>query len=111
MIRSWPRWIRFGLISAFVSLTLTIPALIGDNLSPAIGPLAPSIILMILGGPDMGAPVFFIAESALFWFLIGGFLGRYIKRATIAGLLWLGILLLTSMVGVYFAMIIAAVGG
>ena len=109
-IRSWPRWIRYGLISAFVSPILAIPWFIDSNLFLFIGPLAPAIFLMILGGPDLGTPIFFIAETALFWFLIGGLIGTFVKSATIAGALWLFILMLTSMVGVLLYAMIMAVG-
>ena len=101
-IRSWPRWIRYGLISALVALTLTIPAFIDDNLTLFLGPFFPALPLVKLCGPVIYTPVLLIAVSALYWFLIGGLIGKFIKDAIYAGLLWLGILYLTWMAGLYY---------
>ena len=97
-IRSWPRWIRYGLISALVALTLTIPYFTGDNSWLCIGPLAPAGFLIILGGPE--TPVLVIAATALFWFLVGSLIGRDVKSGSRAVGCWLCILILTSIVGV-----------
>jgi len=94
-IRSWPRWIRYGLISALVALTLTIPFFISNKSFLFIGPLAPAGFLILLGGPDLGTPILFIAETALFWFLVGSLIGRYVKSGSRAVGCWLCILILT----------------
>jgi len=104
-IRSWPRWICFGLVSALVAVVVSIyfmfvfdmsdtnyPSLVFAGLAlPGIlaGLFLDSIRTVIPSGDhnpfNTGPP---IVINAAFGFLIGGLLGRYIKSTPFAVLIW-----------------------
>ncbi len=102
-IRNWPRWIRFGLLSALAAIAFTIIGILGEQYHSVfavftLGMLAPSWLLLFYGPFDIvdafspGREVVVLSFVPIIWFLIGGLLGRYIKNALLAVGIWVGVL-------------------
>ena len=99
-IRNWPRWLRFGLLSASVALTLSVIGMQLENdlwmiLGGSYGlPLFLSIILSLVI-PDHPLQRHIYVLITIFWFLIGGLLGRFVMDTRIAVGIWVGIQILS----------------
>ena len=71
MVRSWPRWVRYGLLSGIVALILTF-----SNTIFMVGAMAPTIFYTKgFTAPIQPIPVFDIFFSIGLWALFGAFLG------------------------------------
>jgi len=109
--RSWPRWIRFGLLSAAaVSISnyiflWVLPNLLRDLLISE-GVLSFAISLIGLGTIGFGFVIVILLglgsyENALifilnigFWFLFGALLGKFINKLGWAALIWLAVFMI-----------------
>ncbi|MGB2896487.1 MAG: hypothetical protein WBB65_10050 [Anaerolineales bacterium] len=104
-IRSWPRWLQYGLLSAaaaaiFFLVTFLFPSLVLFYL----GVVAPPLYLYLLAPSIM--PESFILNITLalgFWFLFGAILGKYIRKFIWAAIIWQAALLIMGFLAAYFA--------
>ena len=104
-IRSWPRWLQYGLLSTtaatiFFLVTFLFPSLVLFYL----GVIAPPLLLYLLAPSIM--PESFILNIILalgFWFLFGALLGKFIKKFVWAAIIWQATLLIMGFLAAYFA--------
>jgi hypothetical protein len=98
-IRTWPRWVRYGLLSGIVAGALNFAGHVFIRLSG--GPIF--FLSLILGWLPVGInslPIH-VLSTAVIWVLIGGVLGRYIEKPLLAGGIWLGLYFLGG-TGVFY---------
>ena len=87
-IRSWPRWLRFGLLSGFVASIIYMAGLfMAVNLSDFFGIInsgvvIPAIFIGLIIGRGVPSHAFHWQDVVLalgFWFLVGALLGKFTK--------------------------------
>ena len=104
-IRSWPRWLQYGLLSTTAAtilflITFLFPSLVLFYL----GVIAPPLFLYLLGPSIL--PESFILNIILalgFWFLFGALLGKFIKKFVWAAIIWQAALIIMGFLAAYFA--------
>ena len=95
-IRSWPRWLRYGLLSGAAALILYI-FVYADLYLIGAGTAAPFqwglgfiFFKYVHRWPSQSQQLFSWGFTLGFWFLLGCLLGKFIKNPRIAILIWLG---------------------
>jgi hypothetical protein len=101
-IQSWPRWLQLGFLSVVAAGILY---LIGYLIEPlaifSFGIVAPSIISMSLSPVLPESIYLFIAIHLGYWFLIGAFLGRFIKNLGLATIIWLVVQIFGGIIAIF----------
>ena len=101
-IRSWPRWLQGGLFSVVAAGILY---LVGYFIEPlaifSFGSVAPTIISMSLSPVLPESIYIFIAIHIGYWFLIGAFLGRFIKNLGLTTIIWLVVQIFGGIIAIF----------
>ena len=101
-IRSWPRWLRGGLLSVVAAGILYLVGFLIEPLAIlSFGIVAPSIISMSLS-PVLPESIFlFIAIHLGYWFLIGALLGRFMKSLGLATIIWFVVQIFGGIIAIF----------
>ena len=104
-IRSWPRWVQYGLLSAAAAVILFLVTFLFPSMVLFyVGVIAPPLLLSLLGPSIMPESLILnITLASVFWFLFGALLGKTIKQFIWAVIIWLAALLIMGFFAAYFA--------
>ena len=103
-IRSWPRWIQGGLLSVVAAGILYLVGFLIEPLSfISFGVVAPSVIIWSLPPALSDSIILSFTIHLGYWFLIGAFLGRFIKKEVWAALIWLVVQIFGGILSIFIA--------
>lgn len=101
-IRSWPRWLQGGIFSVVAAGILYLVGYLIEPLAIfSFGIVAPSIISMSLSPVLPESIYIFIAIHLGYWFLIGAFLGRFIKNLGLTTIIWLVVQIFGGIIAIF----------
>ena len=98
--KSWPRWVRYGALSAIPSFALALIGMSSEGIVEVglfftYGSIAPALLMPEIIQEASWELGIFASLSinliwiSIFWFLFGAFLGKVINRPRLAIFLWL----------------------